>query len=457
MRKIKFSKVTSTLLALAMFIYFPASVATAQKQVAVVYSPGYGLTGSLALDNLEPALRTQMSSSGTKALRNFYTTSIRVKKTSQQFGCYSDLSCSYSQTQQGRIEGQDFFVTNDVRKASNSNPDTIILVGQSQGGIRVRSALQLDMAQSGNEYLREKVGGIATISSPNEGGPLLTDGVAVVKQASKSVFRTSKLVFGPISYALEDLLHNYLELETNTYPGVTDMHVGSSLLTTMNNAVTYEQIRDPDCASSTNKKYGLATVVNAIPVYGTVGCDVVKNGEKRSNAYAIPERTAVMSIVSNNGNNIDGLIKNLGLSFNTRDTIADVAATLAWGTGAMGFVFPFLWFGTAIFAKIASFLYSLPETWRTAVAGKKGLQLDKINRGTEGYRSYKNYGDAFFAENDQVIPESAGGRDHQKRVVEGAAHDLSRNAGGVGALTGYAPTTALYLDELAFEALRLGQ
>lgn len=134
------------------------------------------------------------------------------------------------------IPKQSQSIINAAATHYNEGAGYIALVGQSQGGVRVRFAHEfLGMSKSGySNRIYDKIRGIATLSTPNRGGNIVVTGPAYsrrVKRGIKSaIFATLPLPVSIIAMkkateVLDKELFNRL-----TTPGGTDLSPYSSVM-----------------------------------------------------------------------------------------------------------------------------------------------------------------------------------------------------------------------------------
>lgn len=312
--------------------------------------------------------------------------------------------------------------TGDFSAQVGSRPTDVILFGQSQGGIRARTWLQQATPDQ-----RKGVKGFATISSPNQGGPILNTGVSKLRREARIAWKFSAWVLGANAFALAGLESGIRSIEKQYFggraDGVKDMRVGSELLTSLNN---------PPKKSCYTKKYYVKKRFGWFR-YKVARYTKVCKTLKTTARDLIPATTAVMSIVTAN-NSVDGFFAAATKNrFDGKDRVATAslftAASIMFFAGG---IFPWSWWklGVAVsLAGVAQFMWRIPSIYRNIV----------------GSRDH----DGLFPERNQVIPTSAGGRLSLRRDIPDAYHELEYYSDFEGALSQYADETARHLEFLA--------
>lgn len=191
-RKSFFQQLTVYTICLCIFAMYPAQAVMAQtaaerlKRFIYVYSPGYNLNAS-TVDNIQKQFNYIDPKSGEDIgiYRDTDTNDFNVSIYATTIG-----GSGGSDDEALRIRQQTYGVRSDVEFALRDETlDKLILVGQSQGGIRARTFLQQQSSylvpnvkqntpDPNDDYIavNKRVKGLATISSPNQGGPILNNG-----------------------------------------------------------------------------------------------------------------------------------------------------------------------------------------------------------------------------------------------------------------------------------------
>ncbi len=471
-----FQRLVIWLVCTCIFISYPANAVLAQSTatqktqnlIRFVYSPGHNLywNSSQQLDaelqNLYPDVK---NAAGTTVIDN----DVYMRVTGVEGNC-KDVDgtpgCDGGNASIGdeiSIPSQTYGIKADVEasvreieqaiyynKLYNADPNTddiklntsLILVGQSQGGIRARTWLQLqagriphpyqDTTRAGTELieLKYKIDGLATISSPNLGGPALKFGVGKLR---REVFILNSGLIAPLTAGagffsftpgLDQMVQDLGNNIVNKNPGVVQMQPESSLLKLLNGASTNGCVRQTYYQTV---KVGMTKW--RFPTHYTL-CPV---GAKDQ---TIPTTTALMSIRTANSDP-DAMFEAL--------TNGKVTKSLRTGLAVVfGYYF-------ALFTGISFIPF---QWWAIPIAIACGTVFRLLIRLPAIYNEVigSTYHDGLFPVASQAIPTNVGGYWHQRRQIPEALHDYSYNADNPlsvkGALGQYAYKTAEYLQKL---------
>jgi hypothetical protein len=389
-------------------VLYPGQLMKAQ-QASFVYTPGFNLSST--------------SSDGfTASLKALYG----VDATGKSNVLIRDAENPYDSDSAYSIANQ----TSNIKATVGSAPSGLILVGQSQGGVRARTFLQLQATPAQEAGIR----GLATISSPNKGGPVFTQGFGVLIRESAILAGFTRIP-GLDRIVPTALLDTILYVHTNflreSYtPGITDMKVGSSLLNSLNNPTNGQAVSQRKCYWKTyyeTKRFMWWTYKQArqVQICETVQIPTADN--------RIPANVKVMSIVSGNSS-ADAMMNSLsGGKFNATTRIGLATVFSLW-TGiffATGFL-PFQWWAFAVSATcfgIVQFLWRFPGIYNEAIGS--------------------NSHDGLFPTSRQVVPVSAGGKGgNLRRDIPNALHDFGYSSTSGGALGSYPMDIARALKDL---------
>jgi hypothetical protein len=400
--KIWLKNATVYLCIVGSLVLYPGKLIEAQ-QAQFVYTPGFNLS-STSSDGFTASLQALYGASN-----------VSVK----------DAPNPYSSDASTPIANQ----TANVKLQVGTNPSNLILVGQSQGGVRARTFLQLQATAAQKAGIR----GLATISSPNQGGPVLNTGMVIIIREAVilSAFTRIPGLDRVVPTALLDtILHIQTEYLRSGYtPGITDMKVGSPLLNSLNNPSNGQSISQRKCHWTTyyvTQRFMWWTYRQArqVQVCETVQVPTVDN--------RIPSNVTVMSIVSGNSS-ADAMMSSLSKGKFTATTRIGLATVFSLWTSiffATGFL-PFQWWAFAVAstcAGIAQFLWRFPSIYNQTI----------------GSSSH----DGLFPTRNQVVPTNAGGRATATYVISEALHDFGYSSTNGGALGSYPNRIADALQKL---------
>ena len=403
-------RIVIRILVITLFGFFPMQMALAQR-IDFLYSHGYGLDGSSS-NELRDELSSILSPSP-----EFRAPSVSEENTRSQ-----------SITEQA--ESLDQPLSDLAAEVSN---DGVILVGQSQGGIRAREYLQGVSLQSGFGADRDKIVGLATISSPNDGSNLISYGIPYLRGELQTLNTLATITIPPVYLGVRDAINNFTDTLSEDFgleePGVQDMALDSPLLSRINN-MEYE-----DCTwTSYEHKHYFLWIFPYTHTHWEQECVTVEPVDFEP----IPDTVATMSIITAN-NDTDDLIKDFindnafGVNRLALGGFVTILAGIAW---AFAF-FPWLIPVAVALTALATFIFNVPFMHQTVVGGQAhdGLFTEETQ---DIYRR-----DA----NGEVIPEfDIGGYFKATRRIPEAFHDFDNIDNG--ALSGYAGETADYLEDL---------
>jgi hypothetical protein len=191
-RKSFLQQLTVYTICLCIFAMYPAQAVMAQtaaeklKRFIYVYSPGYNLNADTK-NNIEARFNNPTNGIYKDTDTDDFNVSIYATTIGGSSGNADEALT---------IRDQTYGVKNNVEFAlTDRTLDKLILVGQSQGGIRARTFLQLQSSylvpnvkqntpDTNDDYItvNKRVKGLATISSPNQGGPILNNGVGIMRR-----------------------------------------------------------------------------------------------------------------------------------------------------------------------------------------------------------------------------------------------------------------------------------
>ena len=436
-------RIVIRILVITLFGFFPMQMALAQR-IDFLYSHGYNLKGS-SMDSLHDELSDLLSpapkseapslpytympdhagpgSGGDDDRENDADSDITSQAILQRTVTDTD-----SITRQARMLDEP--LTKLTKLEGN---DGVILVGQSQGGIRAREYLQNVSLKDGLGAGRDKIVGLATISSPNDGSNLISHGVPYLRGELQTLNTLSTIALPPIYLGVRDEINYFVDGLVDEFgldqPGVQDMALDSPLLKRINN-MEYETC---EWASRKETRYFLWIFPYTYTIWYQECLTVQPEGFE-----PVPDDVATMSIITAN-NDTDKLIAdftgsgNFGPNRIALGAFVTILAGVAWGFA----FFPWLIPVAIALTALATFIFNLPFMHQSVVGGQAhdGLFTEETQ---DMYRR-----DA----NGEVIPEfDIGGYFKETRRIPEAFHDFENIDNG--ALSDYAPVTAGYLREL---------
>jgi pimeloyl-ACP methyl ester carboxylesterase len=282
---------------------------------------------------------------------------------------------------------------NDYFNDAATDPDKIILIGHSQGGLRARQYAQhtsglpafnknSDPTQpdpSKKKKMRSKIAGVVTIGTPNQGTPLTTNKNWFFNEVKNTLVAAALFVpiaslalipvVGLVIIELEKLMNQY---ETATLP---DLAPGNSFIQKLDNV------------NSANCRWILVGTSSWTNICG--GNNV--GGQPIGDAGLIPTGAATLSLVGQN-NDFDSYAGALANVSNLKDvrTGAGVAAIgIAAGFWAVSW-WAWWWIPAAIsWSALSAMIYNLPYRWNDAVGSPKNDSFipedsQRINFGDRG-------------------------------------------------------------------------
>lgn len=359
------------ILVIALFGFFPMQMALAQR-IDFLYSHGYNLEGS-STDDLHDEISKLLSPAPKSRAPSLpYTYVLRDRDTgggeddaddnlaNQAADIEIEVTDTDSITQQARMLDEPLTELTDL-----SSNDGVILVGQSQGGIRAREYLQNLSLQDGFGTSRDKIVGLATISSPNDGSNLISYGIPYLRGELQTLNTLSTISFPPTYAYVRTSINEFTDSLAEDFginePGVQDMALDSPLLSRINN-MEYE-----DCIwTSYEHKHYFLWVFPYTHTHWEQECVTVEPVDFEP----IPDTVATMSIITAN-NDTDKLISdftgvgNFGTLRIGLGTLVTVLAGIAW---AFAF-FPWLIPVAVAFTALAAFIFNLPFMHQTVVGG----------------------------------------------------------------------------------------
>ena len=291
-------------------------------------------------------------------------------------GVYNSGSISYSYDWANQtLVNQAIDLAGDINTVPNLSTSKVILVGQSQGGLRVRQYLQQTGTSSTYSAARNRVRSLAVIGAPNYGAPIANNGPGLVSQALSAV--SGIFTYGlwlPGAYgALQPTIYGASQKIIDNYvgAGINEMRPGSDFVNRLNNA-PYQTC---SWQSYSHTHYFLWFSWSETHWYK------VCPETNYPGFNPIPSNVATMNIIGQNSN-LDNWLR-AGFSPAADRQMWAIAATavaaLAWGLAfwTFGLTAP----AAIAFTNIAIFLWALPAMWARALGSDRNdILITRIRR-----------------------------------------------------------------------------
>jgi pimeloyl-ACP methyl ester carboxylesterase len=253
----------------------------------------------------------------------------------------------------------------DINAISTVSTKKLVVVGHSQGGLRVRQYVQQTGDGATYRADRDRVRGLAVIGTPNYGAPIANNGPILVAQAFNSVAAVFTYgVWLPGAYAaLQPPIYSASQWIIDDYVGaaIDEMRPDSTFVNRLNNAPQ----QSCNWQSYTHRHYFLWWSWSETHWY-EVCEDVDFSGFK-----PIPSNVATMNIIGQNSH-FDNWV---------RASFPPILDRQFWAVASTA-ISALLWalalttFGATIpaaiaFTNLAIFLWALPAMWARALGSDK--------------------------------------------------------------------------------------